>query len=247
PSRTNARASRPGRRSPRAASPRSKLYETTASTRREHAGRRVRSLMALLALHRRPILHPALPEADARAPPEQGFPWLRAAPQDAMSGGALIALSGDEIVMDPNAVLGPVDPQLGNQQAAYPAASIIRALAQPNPNRDDQTLILGDVAEKALRQVTATVKRLLLEHYSEADAERIANKLSSGEWTHDYALDVAGLRELGIKVTEDMPREVYELMDLFPQTSQRRPSVEFIPLPYTSPPPAVRPRGDRSS
>src|SRR5439155_6595195 len=82
PSRTNARASRPGRRSPRAASPRSKLYETTASTRREHAGRRVRSLMALLALHRRPILHPALPEADARAPPEQGFPWLRAAAQD---------------------------------------------------------------------------------------------------------------------------------------------------------------------
>ena len=164
-----------------------------------------------------------------------------------MSGGALIALSGDEIVMDPNAVLGPVDPQLGNQQAAYPAASIIRALAQPNPNRDDQTLILGDVAEKALRQVRATVKRLLLEHYSEADAERIANKLSSGEWTHDYALDVAGLRELGIKVTEDMPREVYDLMDLFPQTSQRRPSVEFIPLPYTSQPPAVRPRGDRSS
>ena len=166
-------------------------------------------------------------------------------PHYAMSGGALIALSGDEIVMDPNAVLGPVDPQLGNQQAAYPAASIIRALAQPNPNRDDQTLILGDVAEKALRQVTATVKRLLLEHYSEADAERIANKLSSGEWTHDYALDVAGLREIGIKVTEEMPVEVYELMDLFPQTSQRRPSVEFIPLPYTSPPPAVRPRGDR--
>ena len=31
------------------------------------------------------------------------------------------------------------------------------------------------------------------------------------------------------------------------QTSQRRPSVEFIPLPYTAPQPAVRPRGDRSS
>src|SRR5207244_3355657 len=58
-------------------------------------------------------------------------------PHYAMSGGALIALAGDEIVMDPNAVLGPVDPQLGNQQAAFPAASILRALAQPNPNRDD--------------------------------------------------------------------------------------------------------------
>jgi ClpP class serine protease len=168
-------------------------------------------------------------------------------PHYAMSGGALLAISADELVMDPNAVLGPVDPQLGSAQSAFPAASIVRALAQPNPNRDDQTLILGDVAEKALRQVKATVKRLLLEHYSEADAERIATKLSSGEWTHDYALDVAGLRELGIAVSEEMPREVYDLMDLFPQTSQGRPSVEFIPLPYTAPQPAVRPRGDRPS
>ena len=34
-------------------------------------------------------------------------------PHYAMSGGTLIALAADEIVMDPNAVLGPVDPQLG--------------------------------------------------------------------------------------------------------------------------------------
>jgi ClpP class serine protease len=166
-------------------------------------------------------------------------------PHYAMSGGALIAISADELVMDPNAVLGPVDPQLGNAQSAFPAASIMKALSQPNPNRDDQTLILGDVAEKALRQVKGTVKRLLVEHYNEADAERIAAKLSTGEWTHDYALDIAALRDLGIKVTEDLPREVYELMDLFPQTSQRRPSVEFIPLPYTTPQPAVRPRSER--
>jgi ClpP class serine protease len=166
-------------------------------------------------------------------------------PHYAMSGGALLAISADELVMDPNAVLGPVDPQLGNQQAAFPAASIVRALAQPNPNRDDQTLILGDVAEKALRQVKATVKKLLLEHYPEADAERIATKLSSGEWTHDYALDIAGLRELGIAVSEQMPREVYELMDLFPQTSQRRPGVEFIPIPYPPTTPAVPPRTER--
>jgi ClpP class serine protease len=168
-------------------------------------------------------------------------------PHYAMSGGALLAISADELVMDPNAVLGPVDPQLGSPQSAFPAASIVRALQQPNQNRDDQTLILGDLAEKALRQVKGTVKRLLLEHYPEPDAERIATKLATGEWTHDYALDVTGLRELGIRVTEDMPREVYELMDLFPQTNQRRPSVEFIPLPYTAPQPSVSPRRERSS
>src|SRR3954451_1944109 len=43
-------------------------------------------------------------------------------PHYAMSGGTLIALAADEIAMDPHAVLGPVDPQLGD----LPAASIVR-------------------------------------------------------------------------------------------------------------------------
>jgi len=40
-------------------------------------------------------------------------------PHYAMSGGTLIALTADEIVMDPNAVLGPVDPQIGNMPAGF--------------------------------------------------------------------------------------------------------------------------------
>ncbi|MFX6190187.1 hypothetical protein ABTF51_19810, partial [Acinetobacter baumannii] len=80
-------------------------------------------------------------------------------PHYAMSGGTLIALAADEIVMDENAVLGPVDPQLGQ----YPAASILKVLEKkPIQEIDDQTLILADVAEKALKQVKATVKNLLL-------------------------------------------------------------------------------------
>lgn len=42
-------------------------------------------------------------------------------PHYAMSGGSLIAMAADEIAMDPNAVLGPVDPQLGGLQGYYPA------------------------------------------------------------------------------------------------------------------------------
>ncbi len=82
-------------------------------------------------------------------------------------------------------------------------------------------------------------QKQMLEHHAEPDAERIATKLSSGEWTHDYALDPEELRALGVAVQEEMPREVYDLMDLFPQTSQRRPGVEFIPLPYAPAMPAV--------
>ncbi|MEA2661790.1 MAG: hypothetical protein QOH08_1362 [Chloroflexota bacterium] len=156
-------------------------------------------------------------------------------PHYAMSGGTLIALAADTIVMDPNAVLGPIDPQLGMGQGSVAAASIIKALSQPNPNRDDQTLILGDLAEKAIRQVKATAKRLLLDHHPEAEADRIATTLSSGVWTHDYPLQIEELRDLGFTVRDDMPREVYDLMELYPQSTQQRPGVEFLPLPYAPP------------
>ncbi len=154
-------------------------------------------------------------------------------PHYAMSGGTLVALAADEIVMDPNAVLGPVDPQMGDSQRGYfPAASILAALRQPNPNRDDSTLIMGDLAEKAIRQVHDTVHSLVRERMSEEKAQQLASILSQGRWTHDYPIEIEEAKELGLPVNDAMPKEIYELMDLFPQPSQRRPSVEYIPVPY---------------
>src|SRR6266436_5331371 len=106
-------------------------------------------------------------------------------PHYAMSGGTLIALSANEIVMDANAVLGPVDPQVGQS----PAASILSVLQRKAPNEiDDQTLILADVAQKAVRQLEATVRELLAVRMPEDRAAALALKLSSGTWTHDYAI-----------------------------------------------------------
>jgi ClpP class serine protease len=163
-------------------------------------------------------------------------------PHYAMSGGTLIALAADDIVMDPNAVLGSVDPQLGTAQGYLPAASILRALELPNPNRDDQTLILGDIAQKAIKQVYETVYALLRDKFPEERAQELAQALSQGCWTHDYPITVEELKAMGLPVSEDMPREVYELMELYPQARQRRPGVEFIPVPYA--PPAKAPRGE---
>jgi len=156
-------------------------------------------------------------------------------PHYAMSGGSLIAMAADEIMLDPNAVLGPVDPQLGGPQGYFPAASILKALEQPNPNRDDQTLILGDVARKAIDQVYQTVYSLLRKHNTPEKAEEIAKMLSEGRWTHDYPIDFEQAKEMGLPVNDVMLKEVYELMELYPQSGMRRPSVEFIPTPYAPP------------
>ena len=150
-------------------------------------------------------------------------------PHYAMSGGTLIALAADEIVMDENAVLGPVDPQIGQ----YPAASIISVLEQKDKNEiDDQTLILADVSRKALSQVKAAVTRLAAQAYDGETAGRLADALCSGQWTHDYPITVEEGRSLGLKISTDVPTEIYHLMNLFPQAGARRPSVDYIPMPY---------------
>jgi ClpP class serine protease len=163
-------------------------------------------------------------------------------PHYAMSGGTLIALAADEIVMDPHAVLGPVDPQLGQ----YPAASVLKVLERKNINEvDDQTVILADVAEKALRQVRSTVRELLSDKMAPEQAEAVAEALSSGRWTHDYPITVEEARALGLRVSTEMPQEVHRLMTLYPQAGPRRPSVEYVPIPYA--PPAPRPTPTRGS
>ena len=60
-------------------------------------------------------------------------------PHYAMSGGTLIALAADEIVMSRHAVLGTLDPQLGE----YPAASLLKVVERkPIAEVDDHTLIM---------------------------------------------------------------------------------------------------------
>jgi ClpP class serine protease len=150
-------------------------------------------------------------------------------PHYAMSGGTLIALAADEIVMDANAVLGPVDPQLGQS----PAASVLTVLEKKKPEDiDDQTIILADVSRKAIAQVRRTAQELLVEKMSPEQAASLADKLATGTWTHDYAIMPEEAKSLGLPLSTEMSDEVYEFMSLFPQPTRTRPSVEYVPVPY---------------
>ena len=150
-------------------------------------------------------------------------------PHYAMSGGTLLALAADEIVMCEHAVLGPVDPQLGE----YPAASILKAAHQkPIAEVDDKTLILADQAEKAIAQMRQEVSDLLADKYARENVEEIAKLLTSGTWTHDYPITCERAHALGLRVRSDMPESILRLMQLYPQPVRRQPSVEYVPLPY---------------
>jgi ClpP class serine protease len=150
-------------------------------------------------------------------------------PHYAMSGGTLIALAADEIVMSSDAVLGPVDPQLGE----FAAASIVKAVARkPIERVDDRTLILADQAEKAIRQVRESVSELLSDKFPKEKAEELAPLLSEGTWTHDHPITYDAAKAFGLPVRDDIPPEVLDLMALYPQPVRRQPTVEYLPGPH---------------
>jgi ClpP class serine protease len=155
-------------------------------------------------------------------------------PHMAMSGGTLIALAADEIVMSSHAMLGPVDPQIGE----YPAASLVKVVRdKPIAEIDDRTLILADVARKATEQVCAAAAELLSKHMAPNEAKALADRLSSGIWTHDYPITAAEAQGMGLRVSVAMPQEVLDMMALYPQPVRATPSVEYLPVPNPAPPP----------
>jgi ClpP class serine protease len=161
-------------------------------------------------------------------------------PHYAMSGGTLLALAADEIRMDAAAVLGPVDPQLGD----LPAASLVRvASKKPLERIDDRTLIMADVAEKAVRHMKQVVRELVTERMGDQKADALAEELAGGHYTHDDPITVDEARALGLPVEVGLPPEVYELMELYPQAGRRRPSVQYVPLPVPPPDLPRRTRG----
>ena len=153
-------------------------------------------------------------------------------PHYAMSGGTLIALAADEIWMSPEAVLGPLDPQLNiGQSVMAPAPSILRAARVKGDKASDQLLVMADVAEKAIAEVQELIIRLLEDKMPREKAVELAKLLTEGKWTHDYPITAEDAKKMGLPVKTEVPPEIYELMELYPQAPINRPGVEYLPYP----------------
>ncbi len=156
-------------------------------------------------------------------------------PHYAMSGGTLIAFAADEIIMDPHAALGPVDPQLGDQQGVYPATSLLKVVGKKKLDKiDDKTLIYAEEAKKAMDQMRILLKKILMSKCGEEKIDTITEEFVSGKYTHDHPFMAEDARSLlGECVKTDVPEEVYELMKLYRmEVGRNRPGVEYVPLSH---------------
>ncbi|HMK80645.1 MAG TPA: ATP-dependent Clp protease proteolytic subunit [Xanthobacteraceae bacterium] len=148
-------------------------------------------------------------------------------PVYAMSGGTLLALAADEIVLDSFSVLGPIDPQI----IGVPAASLVEVKREkPIAEVNDLTLLLANMSEKALAQVKRGALELVGDKLPEEKAKRLVDALASGQWTHDYGLTATEAKSLGLNVTTGLAPSILALMQLYPQPVRHLPSIEFLPV-----------------
>jgi ClpP class serine protease len=128
--------------------------------------------------------------------------------------------------------LTPPDQPIGHMAAS----SIVKLLAlKPPAQISDGMLVLADMAQKARVQVATFVAEVLLKHLPRERADALAAALSEGRWTHDFPITVDAARQLGLPVSTAMPPLIYELMVLYPQSGEGRPSVMYVPLRRTAP------------
>ncbi len=111
-------------------------------------------------------------------------------PHYAMSCGTLVALVADEIIMDPDAVPGPLDPQIPVGNVAYPAPSLIEIAKLKSSNARDEFLMLANVAEKAIAEMQDVIIKLLEDKPGTEKAMEIARVLTKVKYAHNYPITV---------------------------------------------------------
>ncbi|MBI3461385.1 ATP-dependent Clp protease proteolytic subunit, partial [Candidatus Acetothermia bacterium] len=127
----------------------------------------------------------------------------------AMSGGTLIALAADEILMERFSVLGPLDPQI-NGMASGALVNLIPK--KPIEMIADETIILADVAEKALKEVSGYIAWFLGgKKISKGQVKLIVEFLTGGYVAHSRPLSYETLAGLKLPAKQGVPELVWKL------------------------------------
>jgi len=148
-------------------------------------------------------------------------------PHYSMSGGTIIALAANEIIMDKDASLGPIDPQVGDfLRGVFPAPSWLHVVRKKGLESDDVTLMMGDISEKVLNFMRTTVNELLDGKFKDREKQsQVVEKLIGGEMVHAQLISAADAKALGLPVSTELPQEIHDFMKCFQAV---RSNVEYL-------------------
>lgn len=122
-------------------------------------------------------------------------------PLYAMSGGTLLALSTDEIVMSKSACLGPVDPQLGNLFKMGSAKSWEKIVKFKGKRAEDSSISMALEGSKYTKTIRNHITDIIGLGMNGKDKKKFVEFITSGDIEHAYALTPEKLKEFGVPVT----------------------------------------------
>ena len=133
-------------------------------------------------------------------------------PYVAMSGGAMIALAAEKVVMDPTASIGPIDTIYGG----FPTETYHDLLDKKGPLATQDVLVmLAHEAEKYERYAIRVAREIVHpNHKAEGRAVNfLADYLSAGTISHSEAISPEDAEKLGMNISTKIPSEIYGLVD----------------------------------
>jgi ClpP class serine protease len=138
-------------------------------------------------------------------------------PMYSMSGGTLLALSCDEILLSDTACLGPVDPQLGYLWRAGSARSWQEVINTKGKKASDESIQMAFEGNKYTGTIKDLIDNLLTDKIINPIVRmQTVDKLTDGGMEHGRPLMIADLAEMSIPVkrtAEDYPEEATELIE----------------------------------
>ena len=150
----------------------------------------------------------------------KSYPDLRVVvPRYAMSGGTLLALSCNRLVMGNHAVLGPIDPQIGGIFSGSFNARVWKRISKVKKDKiKDENVGLGIVADQYDKSITKYIHGLLKGRVAGNKLSEFVEMLVSGEVEHSYQFDAAFLSKyLSVESLDaKASRYLYKVLDAGP-------------------------------
>ncbi|WP_323762252.1 SDH family Clp fold serine proteinase [Maricaulis sp.] len=195
-------------------------FEAVASIRQANPRARIIVVLHTLGGYARPAhmislalkQHLAKARAKGHYNPKREPQVIAYVPYVAMSGGTMIALAADKIVMDPTASLGPIDTIYGG----FPTEAYKELLAQKGPLATQDVLVmLAHEAEKYDRYAGKVARDIVnpVHRVDEKVEHHIADTLSAGTLSHSQAITPEDAKALGMNVKTKIPDLIYGLVD----------------------------------
>ena len=151
-------------------------------------------------------------------------------PLYSMSGGSLLALSCKELIMTPNACLGPIDPQLGSLFKFGSAKAWEEIVKFKGKKAEDQSISFAMMGKQYTKSIAAHLNNIIDFDLNNRQKSKLIQFLTDGSIEHAYPLTPSDLSNFGIKVNTLSDKKILKALSKI-ISSKGKEGVHYYKMP----------------